>query len=183
MPRLPDIIIEELTPEQRRVYDAILTSPRGRVEGPLRIWLRSPELAERAQNLGAFCRFGTSLPARLSELAILITGAHWKAGFEWWAHAPIALRAGLEQPIIDALRSGEAPRFINSDEAAVYAFTSELLTTRRVSDATYKRAVDEFGTKTVVELVGILGYYSLISMTIVAFEVALPAAEADPFDG
>jgi 4-carboxymuconolactone decarboxylase len=140
-------------------------------------------LADRAQNLGAFCRFATSLPARLSELAILIIGAHWKAGFEWWAHAPIALRAGIEQAVIDALRKGEIPHFINSDEAAVYAFTSELLTTRQVSDATYKRAVDELGIKTVVELVGILGYYSLISMTIVAFAVPLPAGEVAPFDG
>jgi 4-carboxymuconolactone decarboxylase len=104
--RLPDIVVESLTPDQRRVYDAILSGPRGVVQGPLRVWLNSPELADRAQALGAFCRYHTTLPPRLSELAIITTGAYWKAGFEWAVHAPIALKAGLDPDAVEAIRKG-----------------------------------------------------------------------------
>jgi 4-carboxymuconolactone decarboxylase len=143
MARLPDLAPETMSPAQRKVHDAIVSGPRGVVQGPLKVWLNSAELASRAQELGAFCRYHTSLPKRLSELAIIVTGAHWKAGFEWFVHAPEAMR--------------------------------------RVSDATYKRAVAELGELGAVELVGILGYYALISMTIVAFEVPVPDGEPEPF--
>lgn len=181
MPRLPDIIVEKLDPDQRRVHDAILSGPRGVVQGPLRVWLTSPELADRAQALGAFCRFGTSLPPRLSELAILVTGAYWKAGFEWHVHAPIATEAGLDPAAVEAIRSGRRPAFVKADEAAVYAFGHELLHRRHVSEATYRRAVEVLGERGLVDLVGILGYYGLISMTIVAFEVPVPEGAAEPF--
>ncbi len=181
MPRMPDIVYAELSPEQRRVHDAITAGPRGQVQGPLRVWLQSAELADRAQALGAFCRFGTSLPPRLSELAILVTGAFWRARFEWHAHAPIGIKAGLDAAAVEAIRTGKPPKFARADEAAAHAFAHELLTTRKVSDATYKRAVDELGLKGVVELTGILGYYGLISITINAFEVPLPDGAADPF--
>ncbi|HLN08775.1 MAG TPA: carboxymuconolactone decarboxylase family protein [Xanthobacteraceae bacterium] len=181
MSRVPDLDPATLSPEQRKVYEAILSGPRGRVVGPLRVWLQSAELADRAQALGAFCRFGTGLPARLSELAILVTGAHWQAGFEWHAHAPIGLSAGLDAAAIEAIRVGKTPSFTKSDEAAVYGFAKELLDTRRVSDASYRRAVAELGQKSVIELVGILGYYGLISMTINAFEVPLPEGAPQPF--
>lgn len=181
MSRLPEIDPERLDPEQRRVHDSIVSGPRGAVQGPLRVWLQSAEMADRAQALGAFCRFGTSLPPRLSELAILVTGAFWQAPFEWHAHAPLALGAGLEPAAVEAIRTGGTPRFGHEDEAAVYAFASELTQRRRVSDATYRRAVELLGIKAVVELVGILGYYTLISMTIVAFDVPLPADAPDPF--
>lgn len=181
MPRLPDIVPERLEPEQRLVYDAIVAGPRGRVEGPLRVWIRSPELADRAQALGAFCRYGSSLPPRLSELAILVTGAHWKAGFEWYAHAPIAAKAGLASAVIEAIRTGVEPQFTDEAEAAVYAFTSEIWRSRRVSDATYARALAALGERSVVDLAGVLGYYALISITINAFEVPLPPGEPEPF--
>jgi 4-carboxymuconolactone decarboxylase len=181
MSRLPDLPAEKLTPAQRKVHDAIIAGPRGVVQGPLKVWLHSAELASRAQELGAFCRYHTSLPKRLSELAILITGAHWKAGFEWVVHAPAGIAAGLDPATIEAIRTGGKPSLAKSDEAALYEFTRELLETRCVSDATYKRAVSELGDTGVVELVGILGYYALISMTIVAFEVPLPEGETDPF--
>jgi 4-carboxymuconolactone decarboxylase len=181
MARLTDIVPEKLTPEQRRVYDAIASGPRGRVQGPLRVWLKSPDLADKAQALGAFCRFGTSLPPRLSELAILVTGAHWQAGFEWFAHAPIGIKAGLDAAAVEAIRKGEKPQFAQADEVAVYAFAQELTTKRRVSEPTYRQAVEALGEKTVVELVGILGYYTLISMTIVAFDVAIPDGAKEPF--
>jgi 4-carboxymuconolactone decarboxylase len=182
MARLPDIDIARLSPEQRQVHDAIVAGPRGKVEGPLRVWLTSPALAARAQELGAFCRFGTSLAPRLSELAILVTAAHWRAGFEWHAHEKFAREAGLSGTAIEAIKVGADPRFDNRDEAAVHAFARELLQSRRVSDATYARAVGALGTVGVVDLVGILGYYGLISMTINAFEVPAPDGP-DPFAG
>ena len=181
MPRIPELDVAKLSPEQRRVHDTIVAGPRGKVEGPLKVWLQSPKLAERAQELGTHCRFNSGLPPRLSELAILLTGAYWKAGFEWWAHAPMALKAGLAPQAVEAIRVGRKPVFGRADEAAVYAFASELLRNRRVSDATYRLAVTELGQTGVVDLVGILGYYALVSMTIVVFEVPLPDGAADPF--
>jgi len=181
MQRIEDIVPAELDAEQKRVYESIVAGPRGVVQGPLRIWLHSPQFADRAQALGAFCRFGSGLERRLSELAILVTGAYWKAKFEWHAHAPIGIEAGLDPLAVEAIRSGATPLFAREDEAAVYAFARELLENRRVSDATYARAKDALGPRGLVNLVGILGYYALISMTLVAFEVALPEGAANPF--
>ncbi len=181
MPRIPELDVAKLTPEQRRVHDTIVAGPRGKVEGPLKVWLQSPKFAVRAQELGTHCRFNSGLPPRLSELAILLTGAYWKAGFEWWAHAPMAIKAGLDPEAVEAIRVGRKPVLERTDEAAVYAFASELIRNRRVSDANWRLAVAELGQAGVVDLVGILGYYALISMTIVAFEVPLPQGAADPF--
>jgi 4-carboxymuconolactone decarboxylase len=181
MPRLPDIVVEEFSPEQRRIYDSIMSGPRGVVPGPLRVWLNSPELADRAQALGAFCRYGTVLPARLSELAIITTGAYWKAGFEWAVHAPIALKAGLAPDVVEVIRTGGQPTFDRSDEAALHAFTHELLHNRKVSEASYRTAESELGSRALVDLVGIIGYYGLISITIVAFEVPVPEGATEPF--
>ena len=183
MPRIPDLVLEKLSPEQRRVHDAIVSGPRGRVVGPLRVWLESPQLADHAQALGAFCRFGTSLPPRLSELAIITTGAFWRASFEWHAHAPMAIKAGIDAASVEAIRTGKAPHFSRADEAAVHAFASELIETRRVSEQTFQRAVDALGLDGVVELVGILGYYSLVSLTLNAVEVPVPPGAPEPFAG
>ena len=181
MQRIPVLARDELTEEQRAAYDAIASGPRGRVQGPLNVWLHSPALAGHAQALGAFCRYGTSLPARLSELAILITAVHWQAGFEWYAHAPLGLQAGLDPGQVEMLRTGGTPRFAAEDEGLVYDLATELLRRRAVSDATYRRAEGVLGRQGLVELIGILGYYQLISMTIKTFGVALPPDEAEPF--
>ena len=181
MPRLPELDPATLSPEGKRVHDAIASGPRGLVQGPLRVWLTSPGLADKAQALGAFCRYGTSLPTRLSELAILVTGAYWKAGFEWHVHAPIAIEAGLDTAAVETIRTGGAPHFEKADEAAVYGFAHELLATRRVSEGTYRKAVAELGERGTVDLVGVLGYYGLISMTINAFEVPVPEGSQEPF--
>ncbi|HVZ13895.1 MAG TPA: carboxymuconolactone decarboxylase family protein, partial [Bauldia sp.] len=172
--RISDIDEASLTPDQQRVFAAIKAGPRGVVVGPLRVWLHSPRLAEKAQELGAFCRYGTSLPPVLSELAILVTGAHWRAGFEWHAHAPIAIKAGLSADVVDAIRRDEEPSFTNAAEGAVYAFCRRLLTMRTMDQATYDQARQAIGETGLVDLVGILGYYALISMTIVGFEVPTP---------
>jgi 4-carboxymuconolactone decarboxylase len=181
MPR-PLVLDEEtLTPEQRPIFEAIRSGPRGIVEGPLRVWLQSPGLADKAQALGAYCRYGTSLPPRLSELAIITVGAWWRSGFEWHVHAPIAEKAGVAPAIVEAIRTGAAPPITAEDEAAVHAFSSELLENRAVSDGTYARTEAVLGTAGTVELVGILGYYTLICMTINAFHVPVPPGAPEPF--
>lgn len=181
MPRAPDIDPATLTAEQRRVYDAIVSGPRGAVQGPLRVWLHAPRFAERAQALGAHCRYGSGLPSRLSELAIITTGAFWRADFEWHMHAPLAIEAGIDAQAVEAIRVGATPALTRSDEAAVYAFVRELLETRRLREETFQTAVSALGLPAVVELVGIVGYYCLISLTINAFEVALPEGAPSPF--
>lgn len=181
MARLPDLTTEALDPEQRRVHDAIAAGPRGVVQGPLRVWLHSAAFADRAQALGEFCRFRTSLPRRLSELAILVAGASWRAGFEWAAHAPAAVEAGIEPEAVEAIRTGRRPELPREDEAAVYTLAHELIENRQLSEATYKRAAAVLDSAALVELVGVIGYYTLIAMTIRAFEVPLPPGAPDPF--
>ena len=181
MYRLPTLEEGKLSPAQRAVYDAVRSGPRGVVQGPLLAWLHSPDLAARAQELGAFCRYHSSLPPRLSELAILVTGAFWRAGFEWHVHAPIGIEAGLDPASVEALRSGAEPRFARADERAVHRFAHELLHDHVVSDAAYRDAEAALGAAGVVDLVGVLGYYGLISMTINAFRVPLPDGAAEPF--
>lgn len=180
MARLPEIDPQKLTPEQKRVHDMVVAGPRGRIAGPLTVWLTSPPLAERAQELGAFCRYHSSLPPRLSELAILTTGAFWRSGYEWFAHNQIGIERGLDPKKLEVMRTGGTPTFDKEDEAAVYAFANELLRTRRVSQPNYDKVVKLFGERGAVDLVGILGYYSLICLTINAFEVKPPAPEPDP---
>ena len=179
--RLPELTDAAMSDEQRRVADAIKSGPRGVVQGPLLAWLQSAGLADRAQALGAFCRYGTSLPPRLSELAIITTGAFWRAGFEWHVHAPIAIEAGLNEAAVEALRKGETPHFEQEDEQAVWRFAHHLLHDHEVPDATYRTVEDLLGAKATVELVGVLGYYGLISMTIKAFGVPIPPGAAEPF--
>ena len=181
--RLPILADGAMTPEQRRVADAIRSSPRGVVQGPLLAWLHSPGLADRAQALGAFCRYGTALPPRLSELAIITVGAYWRAGFEWFVHAPIAEQAGLDPAAIEALRTGATPHFDQEDEQAVWRFAHHLLHDHEVPDATYRTVEGLLGAAATVELVGIIGYYGLICMTIKAFGVPVPDGAAEPFAG
>lgn len=183
MYRLPDLVPAAMSPQQQEVYRAILSGPRGVVQGPLLAWLHSPGLAAPAQALGAYCRYGTALPPRLSELAILTSGAWWQAGFEWHAHAPIGIAAGLDPVAVEALRVGAAPTFVREDERLVYRFTSELLHTRTVSESTYREAEAALGQAALVDLVGILGYYGLIAMTINAFRVPVPPGAPEPFAG
>jgi 4-carboxymuconolactone decarboxylase len=175
MSRLPDFDVSALNPAQLRVYQTLLAGPRRSADGPLRAWLLSPEFADRAQSLGLICRFGSSLAPRLSELAILVVAAHWKSEFEWCGHSQIALAAGLPSSIIEAVRVGEAPAFGEPDEAAVYAFARELLLRRAVTQATFEATVEHVGKVGVVDLTGILGYYTLIAMTIAVFDIPPPA--------
>jgi 4-carboxymuconolactone decarboxylase len=181
MSRPPVLEESQLSPEQQVIFDDIRSGPRGVVEGPLRVWLHSAALAEPAQKLGAFCRYGTKLPPRLSELGIITVGAHWKSGFEWHVHAPIAATVGIDADAIAAIKAGRKPDLSQEDEIVIYDFTRELLTTHHVSNVTYELAINLFGLQAIVELVGILGYYTFICMTINAFRVPVPSGSPEPF--
>lgn len=171
MARLPDLEISKLNSAQERVYNAIASGPRGEVRGPLAVWVNRPQLAEHAQSLGRYCRYDSSLIPRLSELAILVTARIWDATFEWQAHEPHARKAGLSDAVITALANDEEPPFTKPDESVVYRFSRELNVNRKVTDQLYHEAEHVLGRETLIDLVGVLGYYSLISMTINAFEV------------
>jgi 4-carboxymuconolactone decarboxylase len=174
MSRIAPPDIEGMSERQREVHEAVRSGPRGQVRGPLAVWLRRPELADRAQALGHYCRYDTLLPPRLSELAILTIARIWGSEFEWWAHKAIALKAGLSEAVVEAIRTNQQPAFEKEDEAVVSAFTRAVHLDRRVSDELYARAVLILGEEAVVDLVGILGYYALISITINVFDVDLP---------
>jgi 4-carboxymuconolactone decarboxylase len=178
--RLAPLDLARLSPEQRSVADAIMSGPRGGLRGPFEPWLRSPVLADRAQKLGEYCRFSNSLPRDLSELAILLTGKRFRAQFEFWAHARLARQAGLPDDIIEAVRLGRTPRFRRPAEKVVYDVVTEYFATNRVSDGTYKRAIDTLGEQGLVDLVGVVGYYSLVSMTLNVFQMELPPGEKPP---
>lgn len=181
MARLVPLDLANLTPEQKVVADAIVSGPRGGLRGPFDAWLRSPVLADRAQKVGEFCRFNSSLPKHLSEFAIILTGKHWKAQYEFFAHARMAIEAGLPRETVEAVRTGTVPALRDDAERAVYAFVTEYFTTNRVSDATYRAALATLGgERGVVDLVGIVGYYGLVSMTLNVFDVGLPEGEPLP---
>ncbi|MBV1929668.1 MAG: carboxymuconolactone decarboxylase family protein [Gammaproteobacteria bacterium] len=171
MARLPNPDPDNLTPEQQRVYNDITSGPRGSLRGPLKIWLHRPELLDKAQALGQFCRFDSSLPPRLSELAILVTARIWDATFEWQAHVPFAQKGGLEQSIIDALEQDLQPEFSKEDEEVVYEVSRRLNLDRKISDELYRKAERILGRDGLIDLITVLGYYSLVSMTINAFEI------------
>ncbi len=174
MPRIPMPTPEAMTQPQLRVYQQAVAGLRGYAPAPLIAWLNSPELASHAQRLGEFVRYQTTLSPRLSELAILLTGRYWTAQYEWSAHKPEALKAGLSPHVIEDIAHHRAPEFENADEKAVYDFVCCLLERRAVTDDIYQHTADTLGTRGMVELVGILGYYALISMTICAFRLENP---------
>jgi 4-carboxymuconolactone decarboxylase len=175
--RIPTPQLDALSAEQQQVYERIMAS-RGNVAGPFAIWLHSPQMADRAQALGEFARYHTSLPGagRLSELAILLVARHYDCQVEWSLHEPIARARGLDAPIIDAIRHRAAPAALAREEAAIYAFVTQLLNARFVSDDIFAEAIACFGQQSVVELTTLVGYYSLVAMTLNVFEVALPPA-------
>ena len=182
MSRLPDLRDEDMTADQKRVRDEIAAGPRGKVVGPLRVWLHSPGLAEHAQKLGAYARYHSTLPPELSELAILVTARHWRAAFEWSAHVGPARAAGSPEAAIEAIRTGAEPAFEDAKSRAVYTVARKLHETRGLSDATYADAEAALGRQGLVDLVGILGYYTLVAMTLNAFAVPTPDGSR-PFAG
>jgi 4-carboxymuconolactone decarboxylase len=183
LPRLKPVPEERMTARQRELRDAIASGPRGKFSpgGPLGAWLHAPDFGLLAQQLGAHCRYRTSLAPRLSEFAILVTAQLWRAQYEWSAHVPIAERAGVKPRTVRDLRAGRAPQTAPDDERAIYRFIHELYRKRRVSSRAYARVKALLGEAAVVELVGILGYYALVAMTLNVFRVPPPPGTAWPF--
>ena len=171
MTRIKDWKLEDLSNEQKEIHDVIVNGPRGHVVGPLRIWLNNPGLAKSAQTVGAYARYGTSLPQALSELAILTTGRVWSSEFEWEHHAPLAIEGGIDPKHVDTISVGKRPLFEKPEEQAVFDFAAEANILKNVSDTTYKELVDILGESAAIDIVGICGYYSLISMTLNVFKV------------
>ena len=182
---------EELTPEQKRVADAIRSGPRSAVKnssaakpgplgGPFNIWLRSPGVGDIIQNLGAEIRFRSSLPNKLNELAIIVTARHWSCQYEWFAHHRLALEAGLDPAIGEDIAQGRRPAKMDADERIVYDFSRELHETHGVSDATFKAARERFGERGVVDLIAVNGFYGLVSMALNVDKTPLPGGEKPP---
>jgi 4-carboxymuconolactone decarboxylase len=163
-----------MTDDQRRVYDRILSGPRKAIVGPLRAALHIPELADRWQQLGALLRFGTSISPRLGELAILVTARRWNSQVEWYIHSEAARKAGLSDAVIDAIRDARSPQLDASAEIAVYEFARELQEIGQVSEDVYGEVQRELGVTGIVELTAIIGYYTMVSMTLNAHEIPLP---------
>ncbi|HWH85134.1 MAG TPA: carboxymuconolactone decarboxylase family protein [Burkholderiaceae bacterium] len=181
MPRISLPTLETMTAAQRAVHDKVVSGPRGRLRGPLRAALHNPELAERWQALGELLRYRTTLPARLSELAILVTGRSCRSPFEWDAHRIEAEKAGVEPELIEALLAERRPARLTEDDATVLDFALELNAHNSVSDAVYQRALVRFGERTVVELTALVGYYTMVAMTLNAHEIPLDAGVAPAF--
>lgn len=169
---LPDP--DTLTPAQREVYDAVASGPRGVVRGPVLLWLHSPEYASRAQRVGEFLRWNTVLEGRLSELVILVTARHYGCHYIWFNHCRIAAEQGLADTVIEDIKHGRTPRFMREDEAAAYAFATEMLRDHDVSDATLERAKTLFGERGVIELGAIIGHYHSGAIVLAAARMPLP---------
>jgi 4-carboxymuconolactone decarboxylase len=170
---------DQMSPEQKAIAAAIVAS-RGNMGGPFDAWLREPELADRLQKLGEQIRFHASLPPELNEFAILITARHWTSQFEWYAHYPLAMKAGLDPAIAADLADGERPRNMPDDVATVYDFSMQLHATGNVNDDVYASAVKKFSEKGVIDLIAVNGYYDLVSMTLNVAHVGVPAGASPP---
>ena len=172
--RFKPLTYAEMSAPQKKMFENLISGERRGASGPFNVLLRSPEMGDLAQQFGASMRFHSSIPPKLNELAIIITGRHWTSHYEWYAHRRAAQAAGLSQSIIDAVAAGRRPASMAPDEEAVYTFVHELLTTTQVSDATFKAAKDRFGERGVVDLIGVTGYYSLVSMLLNVDRYPLP---------
>jgi len=190
--RFPVPKAEQLTPEQKKYVEGLIAGPRGGGDtspdaidrmlrrGPFNAWLRSPALGERLQSVGEYIRFNTSLPLRLNEFAILITARHWTSQYEWAAHYPLAMKAGLDPKVAAELADNRRPSGMKDDEAAVYDFCTQLHRAKNVNDEAFNRAVKVLGEKGVVDLIGVSGYYTAVSMTINVANVPVPGGAPLP---
>ncbi|MGQ0736953.1 MAG: carboxymuconolactone decarboxylase family protein [Acidobacteriota bacterium] len=179
--RFAPLTWEQLDQAQRVMVRDLLSGTRTSLGGPFNALLRSPEMGNLAQKLGEYVRFRSSLPARLNEMAILMTAQWWSSQYEWYAHKPLALKAGLAPSVVDDIQAGRRPASMQADERAVYDFCDELRARRRVSDATFRAAVGALGERGVMDLIATMGYYDLVSMTLNVDRYPLPDGAAAPF--
>jgi 4-carboxymuconolactone decarboxylase len=166
---------------QKRVYDAIVSGPRGGARGPFNVLLRSPELADRVQKVGEYLRFNSSLPARLNEFAILVNARFWGSKYEWYAHRPLAVKGGLAESIVDDLAKNRRPDGMKADEALVYEFCTSLHRHHMIDGELFDRAAQMLGEQGLVDLIGVSGYYTLVSMVLNVAEIPLPEGVPSPW--
>ena len=172
--RFKPLTWETLNPAQLKMVEGVMTGKRGSMQGPYNVLLRSPELGNLAQQFGAHTRFNSSLPLALNELAILLVARFWTCQFVWWAHRRIACEAGLDETLIQAIALGQSPQNLSDKISAVCDFCDELLKTRAVSDGLYAATVKLFGEAGVVDLMGTMSYYTLVSMSLNVDRYPLP---------
>lgn len=172
--RFKPLTYDQLTPEQKTMVEHLFAGERGGMNGPFNVLLRSPEMGDLAQKLGAQLRFHSVLSGKQRELAIIMTARYWTAQYEWTAHRRLALQAGVSPEIADAIAAGKRPSSLEPDEEIVYNFCNEILNTKHVSDATYKAAVDKLGERGVVDLTALVGYYQFVSMILNLDQYPLP---------
>jgi len=165
---------ELMSAAQKAVYDTVVSGPRGVVVGPLRAAIHNPDLADRWQQLGKVLRYETSLPLSLNELAIIITARRWNSQVEWAIHAKEALKAGLAADVVTAIKEGDVPQFPDEAGKEVYQYTKEMLMDGKASLDTYQAIVKRWGEKGIVELTAVIGYYSMVAMTLNAHEIPMP---------
>ena len=165
---------DEMTPAQKTMMEHLAAGERRGAGGPFNVLLRSPEMGDLAQQFGASMRFHSSLPRKLNEMAIIITARYWTAHFEWNAHRNAAAQAGLSEAIIQSIATGKRPATMDADETIVYNFATELLNTKQVSDPVFQATKDRFGERGVVDLIGVMGYYQLVSMLLNVDRYPLP---------
>jgi 4-carboxymuconolactone decarboxylase len=178
--RMPPISVDKMTDAQKKAAAELIASPRGQVFGPFIPLLRSPEFMSRLQKTGEYLRYNSKLVPRLNEFAILVTARAWTQQVEWNVHEPLALKAGVKQETIDAVRSGRRPAGIDAEQEIVYDFLMELHNNQSVSDETYGRAVSKFGEQGVIDLVGVTGYYTMLAMIMNVARTPLPPGEQPP---
>lgn len=175
MARIDPIPRDEMSAEQIRVND-IIAAPRagGQASGPFAVWLRTPEFAELAGDFGTYLRTQTTLPRRLLELTVLVTAREWTAQYEWYAHEKFVTVAELDAEMVEDLRLGKTPEFKAVDETVVYDVATEIHETKTLSGETYQRALDTLGEQTVIDLLTIIGYYTMIAVVLVGLKVETP---------
>jgi 4-carboxymuconolactone decarboxylase len=180
--RFPPLGAEALTPPQKAWADIIAVPPRNAkfVNPPYRAYIYNPDLATRLSALSDYLRWNTSLPPRLSELAILITARQWTAQYEWFAHYPLALKGGLDPKVAEDIAAGKRPDGMKDDEAALYDLATELYRDKKVLDSTYKAALGKFGERGIMDVIGIIGYYDLVSMTLITMQAGAPNDSVKP---
>jgi 4-carboxymuconolactone decarboxylase len=180
--RFAPLKADELTPAQKEWADMIAAPPRNaKFTGPpYRAYIRNPDLAPRLSALSDYLRWNTSLPPRLSELAILITARQWTAQYEWFAHYPLALKGGLDPKVAGDIAAGKRPDGMKDDEAALYDLAMALYRDKKVSDPIYKAALEKFGERGIMDIIGIIGYYDLVSMTLITMQAGAPNDSVPP---
>jgi len=179
--RFPQMQAEELTDGNRALAKKILGVSSIGLGGPYNLLLRSPVLGERMFELFRYLRWNTSVPLRLNEFAILIIGRLWRSQVEWFAHVPIALKAGLSQAIVDALKAKRRPDGMQADEAAVYDFVTELATTHKVSDEVFSRIRKALSEQQIVDLTALAGTYVTVAMLLAMSDEQVPEGKQPPF--